>query len=237
MGALGAQGPAAGARRVRKLAHRYAKLTSKPVMPAFEVIATMGTSEPGPRHDYSARLSPRSLTPWIDAARRAGVYVVLDLQPGRARFIDQAKHYRRLLQYPHVGLALDAEWKLTPSQKPLEQIGSTNADDINEVIHWLAHLTAANDLPQKALLLHQFRTSMITDRTDLDTSHDQLAVIVHSDGHGTPKDKRGAYRKLARDLPAHARMGWKNFYRQDEPLFTPRQTLDVHPEPWFISYQ
>lgn len=237
MGALGAQGPAAGVRRIEKLAGRYAKLTSKPVLPAFEIIATMGTSEPGPRRNYSARMSPRSLNPWIEAARRAGVYVVLDLQPGRARFLDQAKHYRKLLELPHVGLALDAEWRLTPTQKPLEQIGRADAAEINKVIRWLADLTKTHDLPQKALVLHQFRRSMIARRERLDTSRRELALIVHSDGHGSPKDKRGAYRNLARDLPGHVRMGWKNFFRQDDPVFSPQQTLGVRPEPWFVSYQ
>lgn len=237
MGALGAQGPAASAQRVKKLANKYSRLSRTPVMPAFELIATMGTSEPGAGHDYSARMPVDSIMPWLDAARRAGVYVVLDLQPGRADFLQQAKHYRRLLEHPHVGLALDPEWKLTASQKPLKQIGSVNVDEVNSVVRWLAKLTKAKNLPQKAFVIHQFRTSMITGRADLDTSHTELAYVVHADGHGTREDKRGTYRKLARDLPSHTRMGWKNFYRQDEPLFTPRETLEVGPKPWFVSYQ
>jgi hypothetical protein len=33
-------------------------------------------------------------------------------------------------------------------------------------------------------------------------------------------------------------MGWKNFYDEDHPTFTPRQTYrDVRPAPWFVSYQ
>ena len=40
------------------------------------------------------------------------MYVVLDLQPGRSNFLDQAKLYEPLLRLPHVGLALDPEWRL-----------------------------------------------------------------------------------------------------------------------------
>lgn len=237
MGALGAQGPTASARRVKQLAKRYARLSSPPIMPAFELIATMGTSEPGAGHYYSARMPVKQIMQWIEAARRAGVYVVLDLQPGRAKFLDQAKEYRHLLELPHVGLALDPEWKLTAAQKPLEQIGSVSADEINSVTDWLAKLTAAKKLPQKALVIHQFRTSMISDRAELDTSRDELAYVIHADGHGTPHDKRKTYKVLSRSLPAHTRMGWKNFYQQDEPLFSPRQTYDMRPRPWFVSYQ
>ena len=48
-----------------------------------------------------------------------GFYVVLDLQPGRASLLDQARTYEPLLAMPNVGLALDAEWKLQPGQVPL----------------------------------------------------------------------------------------------------------------------
>ena len=40
------------------------------------------------------------------------MYVVLDLQPGRTDFLTQAKRYEPLLALPHVGLALDPEWRL-----------------------------------------------------------------------------------------------------------------------------
>src|SRR5699024_768406 len=96
----------------------FASVAAKPIMPAFELIATMGTQTAGPSGDYSSPLSAESIRPWLDAARRAGVYVVLDLQPGRADFLDQARRYGELLQLPHVGLALDPEWKLTGSQRP-----------------------------------------------------------------------------------------------------------------------
>jgi hypothetical protein len=31
--------------------------------------------------------------------------------------------------------------------------------------------------------------------------------------------------------------GWKNFYDEDQPTFTPGETVEVAPSPRFISYQ
>ena len=76
----------------------------------------------------------------MDAAGRNGMFVLLDLQPGRADLLDQARRYESLLRLPHVGLAVDPEWKLGPRQKPLGQIGSIDAAELNRTSSWLAGL-------------------------------------------------------------------------------------------------
>ena len=137
--------------------------------------------------DYSYESSVASLRPWVRQATAAGMYVILDLQPGRASLLAQAKRYRSLLELPDVGLALDPEWKLQPGQLPLHQIGSVSINEVNSVIRWLAGLTAQYQLPQKLLVLHQFRLSMIGDEHKLDTRHDDLAIL---DPHGRPRHPR-----------------------------------------------
>jgi len=132
-----------------------------PVVPTFEIIATTASSEPGADGDYSSESTVESLRPWVEQAAAAGMYVVLDLQPGRADFLSQARRYTDLLRLPNVGLALDPEWHLEAGQKPLQQIGGVEAGDINAVTGWLAGLTATTHLPQKLLVLHQFQLSMI----------------------------------------------------------------------------
>src|SRR5699024_7622370 len=133
--------------------------------------------------------------------------------------------------------ALDSEWRLEPGQKHLEQIGSVTAAEINEDGAWLADLTAEHDLPQKVLILHPFSGPMIRDRQAVATPPPELANILHADGHGVPGDKLDTYRALQRDLPEGIFMAWKNFYDEDAPMFTPQQTVDVDPRPWFVSYQ
>ena len=120
------------------------------------------------------------------------MYVVLDLQPGRTDFVTQAELYRSLLELPHVGLALDPEWRLGPGEVHLEQIGSVEVAEVNRVVTWLADLTRENELPQKLLVLHQFRLDMLPGRERVDLSRDELAVMVHADGQGGHGCPRGA---------------------------------------------
>src|SRR5699024_10557189 len=201
LGVLGEQGIEQSLTRVQELVAEYEGLVEEPLVPALEIISTIASSEPGDDGDYSRALGVDTLREWVDAAGEAGVYVVLDLQPGTTDFLTQARLYEELLTGPHVGLALASEWRLEPGQKHLEQIGSVTAAEINEVGAWLADLTAEHDLPQKVLILHQFSGSMIRDRQDVDTSRPELAITLHADGHGVPGDKLDTYRALQRDLP------------------------------------
>ncbi|WP_392541878.1 hypothetical protein [Oryzobacter telluris] len=238
LGMLGEQRPDEAAERTTALAAQYAALTDTTVVPAFELIATVASGSKGKDGDYSTPTSVRSLMPWVQAAERSGAYVVLDLQPGRTSFLTQAKAYEELLRRPWVGLALDPEWRLAPTQKHLDQIGSVSVEEVNAVGAWLAGLVREHDLPPKVLTLHQFRSSMIRGRERLDTSLDEVQWLVHADGQGGQGAKQETWSALRRGLPEGVWLGWKNFEDEDTPMLTPRQTLDqVHPTPQFVSYQ
>jgi hypothetical protein len=165
------------------------------------------------------------------------MYVILDLQPGRASLLAQAKSYQSLLELPDVGLALDPEWKLAPGQLPLHQIGSVNTSGVNTVIKWLAGLTAQYHLPQKLLVLHQFRLSMIRGEQGLDTRNQDLAILIHMDGQGTPADKLQTWQAVTSAAPAGVFFGWKDFYVKDHPMMSPQQTIARTPQLSMISYQ
>lgn len=237
LGALGEQGIGASIARIRRIAAAYERLSRAPVVPAFEIIATVAQASAGADGSYSYDSSLRALRPWVRRATAAGMYVVLDLQPGRASLLAQAKRYRSLLRLPDVGLALDPEWKLAPGQLPLRQIGSVSSAEVNGVIRWLAGLTDRYHLPQKLLVLHQFRLSMITDEQRLDVSHDDLAIVIHMDGQGTPADKLQTWHAVTGAAPGGVFFGWKNFYAKDDPTLSPRRTMANTPQPVMISYQ
>jgi len=237
LGVLGEQPVDAAVARAQDMAAGYHGLVDETVVPAFEIITTVASASAGPDGDYSAESEVADLRPWVDAAGRAGVYVVLDLQPGRSDFLTQAQRYEELLAEPHVGLALDPEWRLGPDQRHLAQIGSVGADEVNAVATWLAELTRERRLPQKLLLLHQFQVRMISDRGRVGTGHDELAVLVHADGFGTPGQKLETWSALRQEPLPGAWWGWKNFIDEDQPTFTPQQTVAVDPTPWFVSYQ
>lgn len=237
LGVLGEQGTAATIRRVQRVAATYRPHTDRTVVPALEIIATIASRSAGADGDYSAESPVAKLRPLVEAAGRAGVYVVLDLQPGRATFLSQARRYRELLLEPHVGLALDPEWRLKPGQRHLRQIGSVSAAEINEVSDWLAGLTREAGLPQKMLLLHQFRTSMISKRSTLDTSHDELALVIQMDGLGSQAAKRSTWRAIRRGAADGVVFGWKNFIDEDRPMLGPKATMRISPEPRWVSFQ
>ncbi len=237
LGVLGHQGLTASIARARQVAAPYRKLSKVPVVPAFEIIATVAEGSPGPDGDYSYATPVAALRPWVRRATAAGMYVILDLQPGRASLLAQARKYQSLLELPGVGLALDAEWKLQPGQKPLHQIGSVSIGEVNSVVRWLAGLTAQHRLPQKLLVLHQFRLSMISGERRLDTSHDDLAILFHMDGQGTPAVKQQTWAAVTRAAPAGVFFGWKDFYVKDHPMLDPRQTITRKPRLSMISYQ
>jgi hypothetical protein len=221
-----------------ELAAEYADLSGEPFTPAFELIATVASGSAGADGQYSRRTDVDVLERWVDAADAAGVYTVLDLQPGRTDFLTQAKAYEALLRRPTVGLALDPEWRLRPDEVHLRQIGSVGIDEVNAVGAWLARLVRDHDLPPKVLTLHQFDLSMIRGRERLDTDLDEVQWLLHADGQGTQEAKQGTWAALRRDLPAGVWLGWKNFEDEDRPMLTPAQTLArVDPMPWFVSYQ
>ena len=237
LGVLGEQPVGAAITRAARIAAPYRRLSDVPVVPAFEIIATVAQSAPGGDGSYSFETPVSLLRPWVERAGAAGMYVVLDLQPGRSNFLSQAKLYEKLLTLPYVGLALDPEWRLAPGQKPLQQIGGVDAREVNSVVTWLADLTAKNRLPQKLLVLHQFRLSMLRDERTIDTSRDELALLIHMDGQGAPSLKDQTWGAVTAAAPRGLPFGWKNFYDEDKPMLSPAQTMTKRPTPVMISYQ
>jgi len=237
LGVLGEQGVSETIARAKQLAASYeAAGSAVPVVPTLEIITTVASSALGDG-DYSAESTVEHVRPLIDAAAREGVYVVLDLQPGYDDFLTQAKQYEALLALPHVGLALDPEWRLRPGERHMEQIGRVGADEVNAVVAWLGDLVRDRRLPQKMLLLHQFKTFMLEERERIEVTRPEVSVITQMDGHGPTGTKLETWNVLRPGSPEGMRWGWKNFYDEDSPTLTPAQTLAVEPTPVFVSYQ
>lgn len=237
LGVLGEQDVPATLARADAHAAPYRTLTSDTVVPTLEIIATIASSGAEADGSYSRRRAVEDLRPLVDAAGAAGMLVILDLQPGRTDFVTQAQAYAELLALPHVGLALDPEWRLGPDQVHLRQIGSVGVDEVNAVIAWLATFTRERALPQKMLVLHQFQPRMITERERLDLGHDELALLVHVDGQGGQPAKAGTWARLREGAQPQLRWGWKNFYDEDVPMLDPVQTMQVQPVPDLVTYQ
>ena len=134
-------------------------------------------------------------------------------------------------------MALDPEWKLQPRQLPLRQIGSVSITEVNGVVNWLAQLTAQDRLPQKLLVLHQFKLGEIGNEQHLAANHDDLAIVMNMDGQGTPAMKQQTWNAVTSAAPPGVPFGWKNFLVNDQPMLNPSQTMKSTPQPVMISYQ
>ena len=236
LGVLGEQSPDEGVERLRSIAEGY-DADGSVVLPTFEIIATIASAGAGRDGDYSTETARDEIRPWIEIAAANDLYVVLDLQPGRTDFLTQAKIYEEFLRLPHVGLALDPEWRLKPDQVHLQEIGTVDAAEINQVVEWLAGIVREEALPQKLLIVHQFRFSMITNR-DLVETPPELAVLIQMDGQGPLTAKYDTWNLLTNEADADQfNWGWKNFYDEDLPTATPDQVLALTPNPVFVSFQ
>ncbi|MYC86016.1 MAG: hypothetical protein F4X18_10965 [Acidimicrobiia bacterium] len=236
LGVLGEQGPEEGVERLRSIMEGYGADGSI-VVPTLEIIATVASAGAGRDGDYSSETARDVIRPWIEIAAANDVYVVLDLQPGRTDFLTQAKIYEEFLRLPHVGLALDPEWRLKPDQVHLRQIGTVDAAEINRVVEWLSAIVREEALPQKLLIVHQFRFSMITNRSLIETPP-ELAVLIQMDGQGSLGSKYTTWNALTLEPDADRFWwGWKNFYDEDSPTATPDQVLELTPVPVFVSFQ
>ena len=171
---------------------------------------------------------------YLDAAHRHGVLVVLDLQPGRADFLDVARRWKWALQDLWVGLALDPEWRMGPDGVPGRRIGSVSAAEVNRVAAWLDGLTARRGLPQKVFMLHQFRTDMVRHPERI-RPREHLALVQHVDGFGTRAEKMATFRRVAR--PRQFALGFKLFYDEDVHRMGPSRVLAIRPRIDFVSFQ
>ncbi len=233
LGVLGEDTPDAIQPRLLRAARPF-KRPGERIQPVYELIVTVADRIPGPDGDYSHDIAAEHVREYVEAAHRNGALLVLDLQPGRANFLDVAKRWQWALEDPWVGLALDPEWRMGPRQVPGHVIGSVSAAEVNRVSFWLAHLVRHGRLPEKAFLLHQFRTTMIRDIDDI-TPREGLAMVQHADGFGTQAQKLATYHAIAR--PEQFTMGFKLFYDEDVHRFTPAQVRRIRPAIRFVSYQ
>lgn len=233
LGVLGETSPAKAIARVKRAAAPFAR-NGLPAQPVFELIVTVADAHPGKDGDYNHDIRPAAVRPWVDAAREAGALLVLDIQTGRADFPSVAKRWEWALREPHVGLAIDPEWRMGPGQVPGRVIGSVSAWEVNLTSRWLEELTARRGLPEKIFMVHQFRSSMIRNIGAV-RARPHLASVQHIDGFGTPGQKVATYRAVARPDLFH--MGFKLFYDEDVRRMSAAQVLRIRPRVDFVSFQ
>ena len=80
-------------------------------------------------------------------------------------------------------------------------------------------------------------TSVCDGEHELDTRYQDLAILIHMDGQGTPAVKQQTWQAITRAAPAGVFFGWKDFYAKDHPMLSAPQTITRTPQLSMISYQ
>ena len=230
---LGAGPPDVVAQRLLKVARPYAR-PGHPVMPMFELIATVAHPFPTPSGLYRTHQEDAVVRSYLKAVRRIDGVLVLDIQPGRDDFVRALRHWEPYLRQPDVGVALDPEFSMGPGQVPGRQLGHTNAAAVNRASAYVAEVVRRHRLPQKLFMVHQFRDAMIGDKARVAIRRG-LAMTWNADGFGVRSAKLDDYRSYTRDRRFHP--GLKLFYRNDIDLMSPGEVLKLRPVPRVVNYQ
>ncbi|MFI7540460.1 hypothetical protein [Actinoplanes sp. NPDC049599] len=232
LGVLGERSPDKTLPRLRAAAEPFAG--DRKVQVAYELIASVAQAGPGADGDYSRMIPLDRIQQYVDHARRHKVLVILDLQPGRGDFLPQARLLERFLVQPHVGLALDPEWRMPAGKVPGRTIGRVGAAEVNRVSGYLSGLVTRHALPQKLFVLHQFRASMLPDVASI-RQRPGLALVQHVDGFGTRSEKNATWQRLRRPQQFH--LGYKLFYDEDVKRYRAADVLKFKPVPELVSFQ
>ena len=233
LGVLGETSPEVAVRRAARAARAFRR-PGRPVGVVLELIVSIADRSPGPDRDYSHDLGRAQVAPYVRAARRHGALLLLDVQPGRTPFPQVARRWAWALRLPHVGLALDPEWRMGRRQVPGRVIGSVDGAEVDRTAAWLSAFKRRHAAPPALFVVHQFRREMLR-RPGLVRPRRGLVMVQHVDGFGTPAQKLATYHHVAR--PRQFTLGFKLFYDEDRPLMRPRAVLALRPGVRFVSYQ
>jgi hypothetical protein len=186
-------------------------------------------------------LNQETLKRYVEYARQHDILVFLDHQIGRYDPVDSLKRMLPWLQYSNVHLALDPEWRTT---KPMREIGTVTADEINRAQEAMESYIVENNIPgERLLVIHQFNYVMIKNRDSVKSDFNRVRLVHCADGFGAPQVKRGsyAYNAQASNIPVK---GFKLVYNfgipgagYDHPLLTPKEVYALTPRPYIIMYQ
>jgi len=236
MGILGEIKPDSMLARLAKQAAAYGTVdTGRPVLPALELIATVAQAGPGKSGLYRARMPDTLIARVMGWAEAHHYLVILDIQTGRSTMAAEMVPLMKYLAKPYVHLGLDPEFSIGSKHVPGKIIGRIDATDVNAVSAVLANLVDSLKLPPKMLIVHRFTTPMLSNHQKIKLDP-RVQIVIDMDGFGAPHLKYGSYKAYVHDRPVQY-AGFKLFYKNDKPMLTPEQVLEMDPVPLFIMYQ
>ena len=221
---------------LRQQAAAYAQADpTRAVTPALELIEGVAQDSPTDNGQYLYREDPTITDQYTKIATDNNMLLILDEQIGHSTPEDEVQRLLPRLSAPNVELALDPEFDMPPGVVPGQDLGSMDANDINQVQAMLEDVAVRHGLPFKILIVHQFQIGMIVHPEQLQR-YPHVDLVLDADGFGTRDIKLEKYQGLITNRPAgHA--GLKLFYKYDPDIWTPANVLALDPPPDVIIYQ
>jgi hypothetical protein len=236
MGVLGEADLETIAAQLRDQAAAYqAADPSHPVVPAFEIIASVAQPDPGDDGTYLSYTGDDVIQPYADYAAANGMILILDLQIGHSTIHDEVARIEHWLELPYVHVALDPEFSTGPDRVPGEFIGEVDGSRVQGAVQYLSQLVQDKQLPSKILIVHQFEEDMILNKGAI-SPLPGVDIVVDMDGFGGPDAKTQNYQQFVHDQLIEYG-GIKLFYKQDDPILTPEQIVALDPAPLVVIYQ
>lgn len=237
MGVLGEIEPDEMLRRLDSTAWEWARLDpDKKVFPALHLIATVAQGYPGPARKYRLQMPDSIVEKVAGWAEQRGWLLFLDVQLGTSTMDKELGHLVKYLSRPYVHLALDPEFAMKDGKVPgTDWMGRMDAAEVNYAIDVLTKVVDDYKLPPKVLVVHRFTRNMLTNAR-LIKLDPRVQVVINMDGWGPPSSKKAAYKWFVVQIPVQF-TGWKLFYKNDKPMMTPEEVLQVYPKPVYIQYQ
>jgi hypothetical protein len=199
------------ARRLERLGASYQD--GRKLLPVLELIVVTAQGAPGRDGKYRSRIDPGQIDRYLAIARKYKMLLMLDIQPGQAKPLAEARRFERWLRLPDVGLAVDPEWEVGAGQVPGRVFGRTTSAELNSIGAYLSMLVTKYRLPEKLFVFHQLSKPIVRDQASLRT-HAGVATVKSVDGIGTRAQKLATYRGLTTKLPPGIHSGFKLFTRK-----------------------
>ncbi|HET7464265.1 MAG TPA: hypothetical protein VFJ82_23610 [Longimicrobium sp.] len=240
MGALGEFPRDEMLRRLQGEVRRWSEADpSTPVIPALHLIAVVAQGAPGPSGHYRAQMRDQAVDSIYQMARSINAIMLIDVQVGTDDVRNIMPRFEQFLKRPDVHFAVDPEFYMRGGVVPGRKIGTMYAADINWVTDQLARIVRENNLPPKVLVIHRFTRNMVPDAEKIQL-RPEVELVMDMDGWGAPWLKHDSYQDYIVRHPVEF-TGFKLFYHNDtkkgDPLMTPRDVLNLWPQPLYIQYQ
>ncbi|HEU0016145.1 MAG TPA: hypothetical protein VFQ45_20875 [Longimicrobium sp.] len=240
MGALGQYPRDEMLQRLQRQAQAWQEADpGTPVVPGLHLIAVVAQGDPGPTGKYRAQIRDTQVDSIYQMARSINGIMFIDVQVGLDDIRNIMPRFENFLKRPDVHFAVDPEFYMRGGTRPGARIGTMYAADINYVMDELTRIVRENNLPPKVLVIHRFTRNMVPDVQNV-RLRPEVQFVLHMDGWGAPWLKYDSYRDYVVRYPAQF-TGWKNFYHNDtkkgDPLTSPRDLLQLWPEPLYVQYQ